>query len=157
MRLPLAAREQLATLLAMLVDVCVVAYDVADDELDERLAEADAIVDALLGYGSAGPPRGEIKALIDRIRRCGRRVVSLDLPSGLDATSGRAPDGAASADATLTLALPKRGLLTHEGLQRSGRLYLGDLGIPAALYARLGIDAGTPFARGPIVRINGSA
>ena len=58
-----------------------------------------------------------------------------------------------TAAATLTLALPKRGLLTVEGARHAGRVYVADIGIPAALYARMGLSFETPFADGRIVRI----
>ncbi|MEO5903077.1 MAG: NAD(P)H-hydrate dehydratase, partial [Gemmatimonadaceae bacterium] len=71
------------------------------------------IVDALLGTGSSGAPRGDIASAIARIherRNEGAFVVALDVPSGLDATTG-ATDGAVFADLTLTFGTIKRGQL----------------------------------------------
>ena len=56
-----------------------------------------------------------------------------------------------SAQATLTLALPKSGLVTTAGAAQTGRLYLGDLGLPSALYAGLGIRADRVFRAGRII------
>ena len=80
-------------------------------------------------------------------------MISLDLPSGVDADTGEAPGSAVTATATLTLALPKPGLFRAAGRDRAGRVYLGDIGLPTALYRRLGLEIGTPFAEGRIVRL----
>lgn len=149
-----ASRHQLATLLAMGVPCCVMGYDLADGDLDATLAGADVIVDAVLGYNIAGAPRGEEAQLIEAISCAGRSVVSLDLPSGIDPDSGDAPGAVLGAAATLTLALPKLGLLAERGARHAGRLYLGDLGLPALLYAELGIDAGAVFAPGRLLRLD---
>lgn len=157
LRMTGAGRAQMATLLAMGLSCSVVTHDLAPDELDRVLGGADLIVDAILGYNGRGAPRGGVERLIGAIERAGRPVVSLDLPSGLDADSGATPGSTVTADATLTLALPKAGLLTRAGLGRAGRIYVGDLGLPAALYASLGITIGPVFGPGRILRMDLSA
>ena len=152
-RLSDAGRHQLATLLEMSIECCVAIYDVPDDELDRELESADAVVDAILGYRATGMPHDGVLWLVDRVARASSPVISLDLPSGIDADSGRAPGAAVTAVATLTLALPKYGLLHGEGRSRAGRVYLADIGLPAALYRKLGLEPGTPFADGRIVRL----
>ena len=156
-RLSDAGRHQLATLLQMSVDCCVAIYDVPDDELARELSAADAVVDAVLGYRGSGPPRDGVRWLVDRLADATVPVISLDLPSGLDADSGTVADVAVSASATLTLGLPKPGLFTAEGRQRAGRVHLADIGLPAALYRRLGLDAGALFAGGRILRLEAEA
>ena len=153
LRLSEAARHQLGTLLAMSVSCCVNGYDLPAAEVTAALANADLVVDALLGYNIAGPPRGDVAALLERVSSAGRPILSLDLPSGLDPDTGEAPGIAINATATLTLALPKRGLLTPTGRSHAGRLYLADLGLPAALYARLGLAVDAPFVTGRIVEL----
>jgi NAD(P)H-hydrate epimerase len=155
-RLGEAGRHQLATLLEMGVSCCMAVYDISVDEIDDELAAADLVIDAVLGYGGRGAPQGEVGALIDHIRDVGDRILSLDLPSGLDPDSGAAGAGALTAGATMTLALPKTGLLTDAGQARSGVLYLADIGLPAALYARLGLAVDAPFEVGRIVRLEPS-
>jgi len=152
-RLSEPSRHQLATLLKMSVDCSVAMYDLTDAELDHESSSADAIVDAILGYRAAGAPHDGVLWLVDRIARASVPVISLDLPSGVDADTGEAAGIAVRAMATLTLALPKRGLFRAVGRDHAGRLHLGDIGLPAALYRRLGVDAGTPFASGRIVRL----
>jgi NAD(P)H-hydrate epimerase len=149
-----ASRHQLATLLAMGIPCCVAGYDLTPGDLDAMLAGADIVVDSVLGYNVEGAPRGEAEQLIEAVVRARRPVVSLDLPSGLDPDSGATPGVAVSAEATLTLALPKAGLLTEPGARHVGRLYLGDLGLPAALYAELGLETGPVFAAGRLLRLD---
>jgi hydroxyethylthiazole kinase-like uncharacterized protein yjeF len=87
------------------------------------------IVDALLGTGSTGIPRGEIREAIDcieRKREQGAKVVALDVPSGLDATSG-AREGALSADLTISFGTMKRGALISR--ECCGNIILLDIGL----------------------------
>lgn len=90
---------------------------------------ARLVVDALLGTGSSGPPRGAIAggvAEIARLKRAGAKVVALDLPTGLDATTG-AQDGAVAADLTLTFGSVKRGQLLARDL--CGEILAIDIGL----------------------------
>ena len=73
---------------------------------------------------------------IDMINRSGKQVISLDIPSGIDATSGEERNPFVNADQTLTLALPKFGLENPH----CGDLYLADIGIPNSIYSSLGLD-----------------
>jgi NAD(P)H-hydrate epimerase len=109
----------------------------------ETPAKAELVLDALLGYSQQGPPRDEVARLITWSR--GRRVLSLDLPSGL------AHEPHVAAEATLTLAAPKLAL--RAAADAAGALYLADLSIPATAYARLGIPWRSPFETAPLLRI----
>jgi NAD(P)H-hydrate epimerase len=112
------------------------------------------LIDALLGYSTKGAPRGEIATLIAAAVRAGTTVLALDLPSGLDPDTGRIRDPHISASATLTLAAPKAGLLVPQAEPAVGDLYVGDIGVPASVYAKLRLTApGAMFDRGPIVRV----
>jgi NAD(P)H-hydrate epimerase len=97
------------------------------------------VVDALIGYGLTEAPRDRAADLIERTADADR-VCSLDVPSGVNATTGETPGVAADPDRVLTLALPKTGLTTVDG-----DLLLGDIGIPVGVYRRLGMDFETPF------------
>jgi len=115
-------------------------------------ANPDVIVDALVGYGLSSAPRGTVAALIEWARARSCTIVSLDVPSGIDATTGTAPGLAILPTATVTLALPKTGL----SREVAGRLFLADLGIPATAYRRAGITVVRPFCGSfvvPITRI----
>lgn len=99
--------------------------------------EAALIVDAIVGYGLLSAPRGRVADLISFADASPAPVLALDVPSGVDATSGETPGVAVCAAATMTLALPKTGLAAP-GV---GALYLADIGIPAEVYRRLGWPA----------------
>ena len=87
---------------------------------------------------------------MNRIGEFGHRVVSLDTPSGLDVTDGSVPGVAVSADATMTLALPKIGL---RGATQVGDLYLADISVPPSMYAAIDIGLAPDFSAGSIVRV----
>ena len=117
------------------------------------LPEADLIVDALVGYSLRGAPAGATAALVRAANEHRAPTLALDVPTGVDATTGEAIGDAVRADATLTLALPKTGL--RAAADYVGELYLADIAIPPELYARpsLGIEVGPLFASGDIVRL----
>jgi len=98
---------------------------------------AELTIDALIGYGLRGDPAGRPAELIRWAGRMEAPVLALDLPSGLEATSGRAATPCIAAAATLTLALPKRGLLAAPQV---GELYLADISVPRLVFDRMGID-----------------
>ena len=106
---------------------------------------AGVVVDALIGYSLRGAPRGRAAELIDRCNRSAATVLSLDIPSGMLATTGETPGVAVRPDHTLTLAAPKTGL---EGL-----LFLADIGIPPAVFRHIGIDFPSPFSTSYRVRL----
>ncbi|HDR00227.1 MAG TPA: NAD(P)H-hydrate epimerase, partial [candidate division WOR-3 bacterium] len=102
-------------------------------QLAAGLADAGAVVDALLGTGLAEAPRGLHAEAIELTNTLSAFVLAVDVPSGVDADTGRAFDPALRADLTVTMGLVKRGLLLHPGRELAGRLVVADIGIPAAL------------------------
>ncbi len=117
------------------------------------LPPADLLIDALLGFGLSGAPTGVAAALIRAVNVHPAPVLAVDLPSGLDATRGEPFDPCVRADATLTLALPKIGLLAPAAREWVGELHVADIGVPETAYARLGMVVGPVFAEREIVRI----
>jgi NAD(P)H-hydrate epimerase len=118
------------------------------------MRNADLILDAMLGYGGSGDPRGMIAEWIERANRSGKPILALDTPSGLDTTSGTPGNPCLHAAATLTLALPKTGLFSAEARLFTGSLYLADIGVPPGLYQKIGISLGPIFSSESIVRID---
>jgi NAD(P)H-hydrate epimerase len=100
----------------------------------------DVVVDALLGTGLSRAPAGAFAAAIDRIaaaRAAGARVLAVDVPSGLSADTGRPLGPCVVADATVTFAFQKRGLVLHPGPAHAGVVRVADIGLPAAAAARV--------------------
>lgn len=112
---------------------------------------ADVVVDALIGYSLRGDPAGRTAELIEWANRQTAPVLSLDTPSGLDVTTGLAGNPCVRAAATLTLALPKVGLLVAP--EHVGRLYLADISVPRVVYERMGLQVGDVFSADAIVEI----
>lgn len=125
----------------------------ADHAEPPALPGADLVIDALLGFGLRGPPGGRTAALIGAANMHPAPILAIDLPSGLDATTGTPYEPCIRADATLTLALPKTGLLAPVARPVAGELYVADIGIPAAAYTRLGLTIPPLFAEREIVRL----
>jgi NAD(P)H-hydrate epimerase len=101
------------------------------------IQQADLVLDALIGYSLRGAPRGRAAELILLCNQHAAQILSLDVPSGLDATSGKALGDAVRPDRTLTLALPKTVLR-----EIPSELYLADIGIPLEVYLPLGLFVG---------------
>ena len=103
-----------------------------------ELGEPDVIVDALFGTGFKGAPRAEAAALIDRINASSARVFAIDLPSGVDASTGEVAGVAVRADATVTFHGPKVGLVVAPGCFHAGVVHVADIGLgPVDTVARL--------------------
>ncbi len=109
---------------------------------DEILHKADLIIDALIGYSLNGPPTGKTEQLIELANASPTLILSLDLPSGLEASEGTQPGACIKPESILTLALPKTGLRAVEA-----EIVLGDIGIPPELYQELGFSP-PPFPPG---------
>ncbi|HZJ28744.1 MAG TPA: NAD(P)H-hydrate epimerase, partial [Solirubrobacterales bacterium] len=120
-----------------------VATEAAD--LDQALAGVAIVVDAVLGTGFAGEPRGSAAEAIAAINRSGAVVVAADIASGVDASTGEvgagdeaadaaavAADAAVRANLTVTFHRPKLGHYIHPGKSHSGDLRIAPIGIPPA-------------------------
>jgi NAD(P)H-hydrate epimerase len=112
------------------------------------------IIDALIGYGISGDPRQPVAGWIESANNSGKPILALDAPSGLDATTGIPGNPCIKAAATLTLALPKTGLLTRQAKNYVGELYLADISVPPELYLHLGIEVPNLFASDSILKVN---
>ena len=108
----------------------------------------------MIGYSLEGAPRGEAGTLIRWANGQAAPVLSLDIPSGVDTTTGTVFEPAIRATATMTLALPKEGLRVPGVDAHVGEIYLADISVPPELYARfLGIKVGSIFAQSEILRL----
>ncbi|MFC1506705.1 NAD(P)H-hydrate epimerase [Thermoproteota archaeon] len=110
----------------------------------------DVIIDALIGYGIKGNPQDRFASLIrqaNKTKQKGAKIVSLDIPSGIDPNTGEIYDPAIDADYTVTLALPKTGL------RKLKTVYLANIGIPNEVYRDFNINIEDYFKKEDIILI----
>ena len=115
---------------------------------------ADVILDGIIGYSINGFPRGVAAQMIEMTNSSNAKVISLDTPSGIELSEGIAYNPSIKSDATLTLALPKKGLFKPEIKKQVNQLYLADIGVPLKLYQKMGLNLKqNPFEESGIVRL----
>lgn len=146
-----ATRMQMTRLLQATTWEIAIVHDASQKGL--RDLEADLLIDGLLGYSARGAPRETVANVIDAVSRAQIPILAVDLPSGIDPDTGAVPGAAIRAEATVTLALPKPGLLAPAGGDHVGQLLLADIGIPHAAFGRLGIDTWRLFEQGDLIRV----
>lgn len=120
------------------------------------LADAGLVVDAILGTGLARPVTGDLRAAIEAVNAAGRPVVAVDIPSGLDATTGLPSGAAIRADLTVTFVGRKLGLHLGAGPDHAGVVEFADLEIPPSVVERAGLRGQAPlrlFTAGDLPRL----
>jgi NAD(P)H-hydrate epimerase len=144
----------------------------APDPFTPAALEGAAVaVDALLGTGSSGAPRGVVAEAIEALGRSGAPVVAVDVPSGVDASTGEVAEPVVTADLTVTFHAAKPGLWINPGKQHAGEVRVADIGIPdgAPVEPRIGLIGeavllevprreapGTKFTSGHVLVCGGS-
>lgn len=113
-----------------------------------RLTGARTIVDAIFGTGLSRPPEGTFAEWIRSINVTRMEVVSVDVPSGLDAESGVAYSPIVDATTTIALGLPKPGLM-----KLPGDVYIADIGIPREAYAAVGVTVPPHLIESTLIRL----
>lgn len=123
-------------------------------QLPSRL-EGELIIDGLIGYRLMGDPQGITKEFIEWANRQAAPTLALDTPSGIELTEGLVHTPAIKARATLTLALPKKGLYDEEVQRYRGELYIGDISVPRVLYTNPGLELKVPdlFIESDVLRL----
>jgi ADP-dependent NAD(P)H-hydrate dehydratase / NAD(P)H-hydrate epimerase len=121
---------------------------------DATLSRAGVVIDGLLGTGARGAPREPHASYIEAINRCGRPVVAIDGPSGVDFTTGQTAGPAIRAELTVTFGAPKRGLLLYPGRALAGRIVAVEIGFPPLRSSEASAFLITPgWARARIPRV----
>jgi len=114
----------------------------------------DLVIDGIIGYSLKGHPQGTAAKMIRWANEQSAPVLSLDIPSGIDGSDGRVSEPAVKAAATMTLALPKKGLNYETSRAFVGELFLADIGVPPQLYRKaFGREVDPLFRKSEIVRI----
>jgi ADP-dependent NAD(P)H-hydrate dehydratase / NAD(P)H-hydrate epimerase len=133
----------------------------------EELSGYDVVVDALFGTGFRGEPRPDAAALIERMNGLGVPVIAVDLPSGIDASTGEAAGAAVRAALTVTFHASKLGLVVAPGRFHAGRVVVADIGLEdvatqhrRATPALLGLvplrrEGQTKYSAGAVVVVGG--
>ncbi|MBU1427518.1 NAD(P)H-hydrate dehydratase [bacterium] len=103
------------------------------EEIQEAVQNFDLIIDAILGTGLQGKVTGLKAKMIDLVNVAGKEVVAIDVPSGLNADTGKIEGPCIKATHTITLALPKIGLMLFPGASFAGKVTIEDIGIPSCL------------------------
>jgi NAD(P)H-hydrate epimerase len=132
------AKVNLAVLRKMDVEVV---PNAASRSLADILEWSDVLVDAMLGVGLSAPLKGAYAQAAMMLNISGRPVVAVDIPTGINADTGAVMGTAVRADLTVTMALPKRGLVLHPGASYAGQVRVADIGIPAEVIDKEQIEA----------------
>lgn len=94
-----------------------------------ELGRASVVIDALVGTGFTGALRGPAAEAVEAVEASGAPVLAVDIPSGVDGTTGAVEGPVIDADVTVTMAAPKRGLFLGPGYTRVGHLVIADIGV----------------------------
>ena len=115
------------------------------------LALSELVIDALLGTGLRSAPREPHASAIRALNESGIPVLSVDLPSGLDATTGEAFDPTVRAALTCTLTAMKLGLRRGDATAHAGEVWVADIGMPATAWLDAGLLRPPPVTGGELV------
>ena len=95
------------------------------------IAQANVVVDAIFGVGLNREIGEPFRSAIEVINRKAKHVIAVDIPSGLDGTTGAIYGVCVKADRTVTFSFPKKGFLKGHGPRQAGKVVVADIGIPA--------------------------
>jgi ADP-dependent NAD(P)H-hydrate dehydratase / NAD(P)H-hydrate epimerase len=136
------------------VDVSIGAVAAA---LHAGMEGAALVLDAILGTGLRSAPRELQASAIRAVNAGGRPVLSVDVPSGLDATTGEAFDPCVRANLTCTLTAMKRGLQGGDAAAHAGELWVADIGMPATAWERAGLPRPPGVTGGELVHTSSAS
>lgn len=118
---------------------------------DGDFGGAELLVDAFLGYGAKGNPRPPLSSAIRKANVSGIPILAVDVPSGLDATTGNPGDPTIAATVTVTFGFPKVGFLEPQARALVGEIYVADISIPRGLYK--GVSNREIFGKDSVVKV----
>jgi len=127
------AREQFQRAVTLGVRPIFATDDTWLEEVQRSLRGSEAVVDALLGTGAKGDIEGLTLAAVEAINESGKPVIAVDIPTGIECDTGREMGKSINAARTVTFGLPKPFLFQGEGLEKSGRWKVADIGYPESL------------------------
>ena len=101
------------------------------------LMNTDLIVDAIYGTGFHGKMNDKLGRIVEVLNGSGKQIVAVDIPSGLNADTGKAGGPCIQATHTVTFGLPKLGLILETGSDLAGELHIADISIPPVVVEKL--------------------
>ncbi len=143
-------RAQLGVLRSMFADVI---HLIHSYQYEDAIKRADLVIDGLLGYNIQGDPRDLCAKLIEFTNQNAKKVLAIDIPSGLDPDTGQPFNPCIKADSTITFCLPKKGLLEKSARDFVGKIYLADIGIPTEVFEKMGLKIPKIFEKESLIRI----
>ncbi|MDA2921901.1 hypothetical protein MYX07_01400 [Patescibacteria group bacterium AH-259-L07] len=111
------------------------------------IQSSDIIIDALIGYNLSGAPRKDFKELVKIMNQSKGKIISYDIPTGIDATIGECFSPYIKAWITLSLALAKKAFTKKQTKKHCGRIYIADIGIPSFIYNKIAANSRPPFEK----------
>lgn len=109
----------------------------AFNSMEKNIKDCSLIIDAIFGVGLKGKVKEPFKTVINFLNRSGKMVVSIDVPSGLDANTGLPLGVCVKADKTISFTLAKKGFFLNQGPDFVGKLKIAGIGIPKSLIQRI--------------------
>lgn len=124
----------------------------------ERSGPWDLVIDALVGYSGKGTPKGVVRRVVEAFEEVIVPTIALDVPTGVSATNGRCGSLRIRPTATVTLGVPKRGMLTARGWFACGAIWVATLGLPEAVWRAAEVEGDLPvFEADGLVALDASA
>ncbi|MDA2936110.1 NAD(P)H-hydrate epimerase [Patescibacteria group bacterium AH-259-L05] len=111
------------------------------------IQNSDIIIDALIGYNLSGAPRKDFKELVEFINQSKGKIISYDIPTGIDSTAGECFSPCIKAWITLSLALPKQAFRRKQARKACGKIFVADIGIPSFIYNKIAVHSRPSFER----------
>jgi hydroxyethylthiazole kinase-like uncharacterized protein yjeF len=123
------------------------------EETEKMIGNSEVLIDALIGYNLKGPLRSPFDKLVSVINTSGVPIISYDIPTGVDSTSGEVYPLHVKAYATLTMMLPKMAFKNLSARAEAGRIFLADIGVPSFIYDKVAKGSRPVFSRDFILEI----
>jgi len=142
--------DHFGTLRSMFVNIM---WPIDNMKFEKAIKDSNLIIDALFGYNVKDTPQGVYEFLIKLANSSGKKILSVDIPSGLDPDSGNAYSHCIKAKWTLTLGLPKTGMLQKHAKEYVGEIWLADIGIPKEVYTKLEMSVPNIFRDKEVVKV----
>lgn len=127
-----------------------VVYQTEQITFQQLMKTSSLIIDGLIGYNLDGDPKGIYKTLIELANNSGKKILSIDNPSGFDLASGEVRNPCINANYTLCMALPKSSLI---GKKQAGEIWVGDIGIPHEVYEFLDMKIPKIFEEKDLIKM----